>query len=609
MRTLAMILALALAAAAEDKSELHVYNVGALTVRIEDFPGPAVGFDASGHNSGAWIREGEEGVAIAGEDLKLLIYQSIAPGTWDTPPNSIEYMDGQLIIRHTPETHARIRLFLDAIRSQLCRTVVVEAEVLELAAGVLEAPAGSALTDAQVKAVDEAAADPARGRRLASLRACGLNGQRFHAKALSQETFLRDFDVEIAERASIADPIMSLRISGFLMDVRPTLSEDGRLAFLAVRFAAAEPQALRTFEPGGKTLGTIEQPDDAVAQTRSNLIVPAGRWAVLSATSFGGAQPGWTQVVLVRPGVEAGAPVALPVAAAPIQARLFDTRFILCRAEDFHGPRLGGNLESMDGGAGAVFMNEAEQGVSVSGDQLIGMIRRGIAPDSWEQGGIVQTVNGELLVLQTAENLKLVEQFLARLVADRSRMVSVDSWVLAFEEAAWRERREALSGDLSDAAWKEMLAMAARGGTVRIVGTASGAGLNGVRFHAARGVTRRVVLDYDVEIAQSASAFDPIQTSVVEGICLDVLPSAVGNGGQVQLDLRPTTVLGGDPKSIPLQDKGVQVQAVDLSDFGVRTQMLVDAGKPTLVGVAMRPKAGGSEVMVLVVRATVIDVK
>lgn len=245
----------------------------------------------------------------------------------------------------------------------------------------------------------------------------------------------------------------------------------------------------------------------------------------------------------------------------------------------------------------------------MSGDQLIGMIRRGIAPDSWDQGGIVRTVNGELLVLQTAENLKLVEQFLTRLVADRSRLISVDSWVLAFDEAAWRGRREALSGDLTDAAWKDVLSAAARGGAVRIVGTASGAGLNGARFHAAQGVTRSVVLDYDVEVAQSASALDPIMSPVVEGICLDVLPASVGNGGQVQLDLRPTTVLGGEPKAFPLQDKGVQVQSVDLSDFGVRTQMLVDAGKPTLVGVAMRPKAGGSEVLVLVVRATVIDVK
>ncbi|MCC6738569.1 MAG: hypothetical protein IT452_05955 [Planctomycetia bacterium] len=607
MRTLAIVLALALAAAAEDKSELHVYSVGALTVRIENFPGPALGFDASGNGSD-WSGGEEEGVAIAGEDLKLLISQTIAPGTWDTPPNSIEYMDGQLIVRHAPEAHVQIRAFLDALRSQICRTVVVETEVLLLAPGVLDAPAGSVLTDAQLKAVDEAASDAARGRRIASLRACGLNGQRFHAKAVGQETFLREFDVEIAERSAIADPVMGLRSAGYLMDVRPTLSEDGRMAFLAVRFAAAEPRALRTFEPGGKTLGTIEQPDDAVARTRTNLVVPVGRWAILSATSFGGAQPGWTQVVLVRPGVDAGTPVALPVPAARIQARLFDTRFILCRAEDFAGPRLGGTLEVADEGVGAVFM-DAEEGVSVSGDQLIGMIRRGIAPDSWDQGGVVLTTNGELLVLQTAENLKLVEQFLARLVADRSRLVSVDSWVLAFDEAAWRERREAISGDLTDAAWKDVLSTAARGGAVRIVGTAGGAGLNGARFHAAQGVTRAVVLDYDVEVAQSASAVDPIMTPVVEGICLDVLPASVGNGGQVQLDLRPTTVLGGEPRAFPMQDKGVQVQAVELADFGVRTQMLVDAGKPTLVGVAMRPKAGGSEVLVLVVRATVIDVK
>ncbi len=611
MRTLALLLAAALVASAEEKTVLHIYNTSTLTMKITNYAGPRLGFDKSGLADGRWTGGEEEGTVIPGEDLKLLVSQNVAPGTWDTPPNSIEYYNGDLIVRHTQEVQAQVKSFLDVLRSHVQRTVVVEADVLALAPGVLDIPAGAVLTDEQAKAVEAAAADPARGRRVASLRACGLNTQRFHATTLGQETYIQDSDIEIAERASIADPIIGLRENGFLIDVRPTLSPDASLVFLAVRFDSSEPRPMRAFEPGGKTLGVIEQPDDDVSRTRANLVVPAGRSVLLSSSSFGGAQPGWSQVVLIRTGVQADAALPFPASTEKVQARLFDTRFILCRAEDFPGPQLGGVLEGHgDEGVGATFeIPEAEQGVSVSPEALETMIKRGIAPDSWEQGGISVTGNGDLLVFQTAENLKLVEEFLGRLVTERARLVSVDSWVLALDEAAWRDRRAALSGEIAGGAWTEVLAAAAKGGPVRLVGTARAAGLNGTRFHAAQGTTRAAILDYDVEIAQSSSAHDPVVSPVVEGISLDVTPSTVGNGGQVQLDLRPTTVLASELTAFPMQDKGVQVQSVELADFGVRTQMLVDAGKPTLVGVATRPKAGGTEVLVLFVKATVIDVK
>jgi len=619
MRTIAIVLAAALAAAAEESTILHIYDVTTLTVKIVNFKGPPVGFTASGLGDGSdfggigiGVTGGEEeGTAIPGEDLKLLISQSVAPGTWDTPPNSIEYQDGSLIVRHTPEAQAGVKAFLAVIRSHMLRTVVVEAEVLDLAPGVLDIPAGVVLTEEQVKAVDAAVTDPAKGRRVASLRACGLNTQRFHAAALNQESYLRDSDIEIAERQAIADPVIGTRSTGYVIDVRPTLSPDASLVFLTVRFDAGEPLAMRTFEPGGKALGILEQPDENVSRTRTNLVVPAGRMALLSSSSFNGAQPGWTQVVLLRPGVQADTSLPFPDSKERLQVRLFDTRFILCDAGDFPGPRLGALIETDDSvGAGVTFESpDAEQGVTIGADQIENMIKRSIAPGSWNDASLALSGNRELFVFQSPENLKLVEGFLKRLTSERARLVSVDSWVLAMDDASWRDRRAALSGEIADATWTDLLAAAARGGAVRTVGTARAAGLNGTRFHTARGTVRAALFDYDVEIAQSASAYDPVMSVVAEGISLDVTPSSVGDGGQVQLDLRPTTVLAGELRSVSLQDKGVQVQAVELADFGVRTQVLVDAGRPTLVGVATRPKGAGTEVLVLFVKATVIDVK
>ena len=256
--SLAFLLATACVAAAEEKVVLHFYDVSSLTMKITHHRGPELGFGALGVGSGSDMGAigigtsggEEEGTAIPGDDLKLLISQTVAPGTWDTPPNAIEYQSGSLIVQHTQAVQDQVKSFLNVIRNRVCRNVIVEAEVLELAPGVLDSPAGKVLTDDQLKALDAAAADPARGRRVASLRACGLNTQRFHATALGRESYVRDFDIEIGDKQSIADPIVGSLATGYALGVQPVLSPDSSLVILtAAREAEIRVESLRWAVP------------------------------------------------------------------------------------------------------------------------------------------------------------------------------------------------------------------------------------------------------------------------------------------------------------------------------------------------------------------------
>ena len=110
---------------------LELYDVQDLTIKITNFKAPEISLETAGAADEGPIGIGtsggeEEGTAIPGDDLKLLISQNISPGTWDTPPNSIEYQNGILIVRHTPAVQGQINAFLQRVRESTGLLVTIE---------------------------------------------------------------------------------------------------------------------------------------------------------------------------------------------------------------------------------------------------------------------------------------------------------------------------------------------------------------------------------------------------------------------------------------------------------------------------------------------------
>lgn len=618
MRTLLILLAAAVIAQAEERSR-YAYDVAVLTAVHENNPGPDLGFGGPAGSDEEMIGgvlggEEEDECWLTGDELVQLIQGNVDPDSWEDGRNSIGYESGVLVVTTTKENHDRIRQYLGVLRARLYRTVVVEADVLLLAPGVLDAGAGSLLTPDQLKAVEAAAADPARGRIVSSLRAVATNRQRVHTSALSSQSYVRDYDIEIAQHQAIADPIVGLRQDGYLLDVTPVITHDGSTVLVETRFASAETGAILQFLSGEPALGVIEEPDVAIQQTKTSLMLPQGRTAVLSASTFSrGPRPGWSSVVLLRAGIQADPLPPDPATQEKRVLRAYDIAAITREPRSYPGPRLGVLRlgEPPIGGTSFSLTESADSGMVVDPDSLIELLHANVAPESWENRLNMATVSaGQLLVYNSPEAQKQVEEFLNGLAAARARLIAVEGWLVAMDESEWRTRRVGFGGaEVPEAAWTELLGAAAKGETVRMIGSVRTLGQNGSRFHSARGAQRALVLDYDVEIAQGASALDPVVTELCEGISLDVTPLMVGDGKLIQLDLRPSIVLAAEAQTFEMQPKGARVQTLSLTDFGLQTQTLVAEGQATLVGMTTRAEGGKKEVLLFFVKAKVVETK
>ncbi|MCE9582699.1 MAG: hypothetical protein K8T20_09420 [Planctomycetes bacterium] len=384
--------------AIQKETVLELYDVQDLTIKITNFKAPEISLEAAGAaGDGGAIGIGtsggeEEGTAIPGEDLKLLISQNIAGGTWDTPPNSIEYQNGILIVRHTPLVQGQINGFLQRVRESTGLLVTIESRFLTVQEHFLEdvgvnyrglesvngtatgpteglGPAGgvfpvmddftvpptpgpggfftggtstvagapigpesgfvstfgqdpnrqlrgivehvvggneminffynnifsntgglglvlSSVNDTSFEAILRATRKDEKSRILTAPKLTVYNTQRANVFVASQIAYIRDYDIEIAQDAAIADPVVGTFQDGIALDVRPTISADRKYITLEMRPTVATqvqditnsfidffPDPTRTAIPVALR---IETPILRIQRVKSTVTVPDG---------------------------------------------------------------------------------------------------------------------------------------------------------------------------------------------------------------------------------------------------------------------------------------------------------------------------------------------
>jgi type II secretory pathway component GspD/PulD (secretin) len=110
------------------------------------------------------------------------------------------------------------------------------------------------------------------------------NTGRANLTFLNQVAYVKDFDVEIAQAASIADPIVDIVEEGIILDVRPVVSADRRFVTLELRPTIA--QLTRPIEEAVTTLGsqnsvTIQLPQLDLRKVRTSIPMPDGATVLL----------------------------------------------------------------------------------------------------------------------------------------------------------------------------------------------------------------------------------------------------------------------------------------------------------------------------------------
>jgi hypothetical protein len=100
----------------EESMTIQMYDVRALMIKLQDFPGPKVELvtpNGKGPLTGAEFVLAQEPTEVIGEDLLITLMKENTGGrSWENPKASISMARGMLVVTQTSKTHAEIKSLL-----------------------------------------------------------------------------------------------------------------------------------------------------------------------------------------------------------------------------------------------------------------------------------------------------------------------------------------------------------------------------------------------------------------------------------------------------------------------------------------------------------------
>jgi len=114
------------------------------------------------------------------------------------------------------------------------------------------------------------------------------NTQRAYVAVINQRAYIQDFDVEVAQLQSVADPLINVLHEGVVLDVRPTIGDDRKWLMLEVQPTVARVVSLRNFSTtlGGNTSPVeFQLPELEVQSVNTSAYLPDGGSLLLGGLS------------------------------------------------------------------------------------------------------------------------------------------------------------------------------------------------------------------------------------------------------------------------------------------------------------------------------------
>ncbi|MHC4859195.1 MAG: type II secretion system protein GspD, partial [Planctomycetota bacterium] len=158
--------------------------------------------------------------------------------------------------------------------------------IFDQALGQVLSPLGGAiiqytfLDDTDVSVILKAVQKSRHARFLQAPSLTVYNTQRANITVVNQLSFIQDFDVEVAQTAFIADPIVGIIQDGLALDVRPTISHDRKYITLELQPTIAtlvRPIPTFTTSLGALTNPvTIQIPELIIQKSQTTVRVPDG---------------------------------------------------------------------------------------------------------------------------------------------------------------------------------------------------------------------------------------------------------------------------------------------------------------------------------------------
>jgi tetratricopeptide (TPR) repeat protein len=145
------------------------------------------------------------------------------------------------------------------------------------------------LDDTQLEVILRAVEKNQRIEEISAPRLTVYDTQRANVSVMTQNSYVQDFDVEIAQAAAIGDPIVQTIRDGIILDVKPIVSADRRFITMELRPTVAElvrpiPTFLTSLATGPPVV--IQVPEIAISRVRTTVTMPDGGTLLLGGIKF-----------------------------------------------------------------------------------------------------------------------------------------------------------------------------------------------------------------------------------------------------------------------------------------------------------------------------------
>jgi len=365
---------------------------------------------------------------------------------------------------------------------------------------------------------------------------------------------------------------------GLVVSALSVPSVDGKTVLLGLEAsltALAEDERMET----GAT-GTVETPVYDLERVHSAVVLPSGAWTLVD-----GNGSDWTFLVRARPrtDVRRAGGIDLPAipgrSIGPLQLRYMPVRTLSTAAasvvayapipvpSNFTPPEPPELPEPYP------FLPE---------DALVDLLRETGGEANWEDPATIEIRNRMLIVRNTPDVLDGVERWLDTL---RAGLVwSMDVTVEVVEAPFAVARHLPTSGPLDPDALR-LLGEALQSGQATRLDAATVTSLGGARNSVVSGRLVSYVQDYEVEIAQGVSIFNPVVRRFLDGFAVDVTPSPTADRKGVQLTLRIRRADQQGELRTLRSGPVPEIQLPEVETFELNTETIVPVGQTSVAAV------------------------
>jgi hypothetical protein len=248
--------------------------VSALGATLPNARGPRIGLEGSTYSPPALAELAEPSPAAELALVAEMVRTLVDPASWEQEGRSLEVRNARLHVRHDARHVEAVRAVTDAARERAVGSLRFRATVVRLPLSSFpEWIAG--LDDGATLLSDGGAALLSRpGVRVVD-RASVRTTKRGRNATFSGRThrYVKDYDVEVAEKSAIGDPVLATAFAGLVLDVDAGVVGQGAGVACEVRLDRGTWEGVREVRTAH---GAVECPTLGLLRVRAGCTIPMG---------------------------------------------------------------------------------------------------------------------------------------------------------------------------------------------------------------------------------------------------------------------------------------------------------------------------------------------